>query len=167
MFGKIKNFKNIQEVNMCNINFYPFTSPLIFLSKITLLLHLLNSCRVWDWTQALTHLSNPFRNRSSSFSVGLLRSACVFVSIVSIIIIKILASHMMNNSWKKTSTKGEHTQAKKEKTRDLHKRSKHAMSHDLSEPIITRNLLEVYGRRRRSELRLSFACEIRIWCDGV
>ena len=57
MFGKIKNFKNIQEVNMCNINFYPFTSPLIFLSKITLLLHLLNSCRVWDWTQALTHLS--------------------------------------------------------------------------------------------------------------
>ena len=56
MFGKIKNFKNIQEVNMCNINFYPFTSPLIFLSKITLLLHLLNSCRVWDWTQALTHL---------------------------------------------------------------------------------------------------------------
>ena len=56
MFYKIKNFKNIQEVNMCNINFYPFTSPLIFLSKITLLLHLLNSCRVWDWTQALTHL---------------------------------------------------------------------------------------------------------------
>ena len=35
-----------------------------------------------------------FRNRSSSFSVGLPRSACAIVSIVSVFMINILASHI-------------------------------------------------------------------------
>ena len=45
--------------------------------------------------------TNPFRNRSSSFSVGLPRSAYAIVSIVSVFITKILASHISHQQLSK------------------------------------------------------------------
>ena len=50
------------------------------------------NCCVWK-------LSILFRNRSSSFSVGLPRSACAIVSIVNVFMMKILASHIPYESY--------------------------------------------------------------------
>ena len=48
--------------------------------------------------------TNPFRNRSS-FSVGLLRSACAIVSIVSVFNKKILASNIFQSSLRNARSK--------------------------------------------------------------